>query len=135
MRTSFQRLFILAVAALPLVLGACSGPAPSPEVQGEWSSTTLPMTLTVDRNYQVANGDFHLEWEGGFLDYTVTSRVTGNTLEVDARAATAEGSLTFTLRASVEGDTMTGRYSLVGVTSGGSEFFRAEGSFSATRVD
>ena len=135
MRDSLKRLPLLLLLVFPLVLAACSDPAPSPEVQGRWASTTLPLTLTVDRDYNVANSDFHLEWDGGFLDYTVSTRVTGNSLTVTAVASTADATLTFRLNASVDGDIMRGDYSLVGVTSGGSEFLRASGSFSASRVD
>ncbi len=135
-----KRLPLFALIVLSVVLSACSQP-PAAEVQGQWAGnlavngSSVPVGFTVDPSYQVTDSDFHLSYSGYGLDYEVTSRVEGNTLSVDAKATSDDGTLTFSLRAKVIGDTMTGTYSLRGVPSSDTGGFEVDGSFTANRVD
>ncbi|MFA5567808.1 MAG: hypothetical protein WC972_04090 [Trueperaceae bacterium] len=134
-----KRLPLFVLIVLSVTLSACSQ-APAPEVQGRWSGSvgpqgsSVPVTFTIDPDYQVSDGDFHLNYSGYGVDYEVTTHVEGNKLSIDAKASSASGTLTFALRAEVVGDTMTGSYILRGVDSSDNEVLRIEGSFTATRV-
>lgn len=140
MSTFLKRLPSLLLVALPLLLSACADQRPSPELLGQWSGevkalgASLPLDFTVDRDYRVQDGDFHFTYSDSYLDFSVTSTVTGNTLKVDAVASSADGTLTFQLRATVAGDTLSGTYSLIGRDGSGNEFLNAGGSFTATRT-
>lgn len=139
MRSPLKRLAALLLVLFPLVLAACGQPQPSPEVQGQWEGnisamgSSVPVRFTVDREYRVEDSSFHLTYPGGYIDYSVTSTVVGNSLSIDAVASSPDGKLTFTLRASVTDDRMTGNYELVGVDKNGTEFLTAKGTFNATR--
>ncbi len=134
-----KRLPLFALIVLSVTLSACSQ-APSPEVQGRWSGnidpqgSSVPVTFTINPDYEVSDSDFNLDYSGYGVDFHVSSHVEGNRLSIDATATSASGTLTFALRAEVVGDTMTGSYVLRGLDSGGTEVLKVEGSFTAKRV-
>lgn len=140
MSKRFPLFFLIAAA---MFFTACS-PQPAVEVQGHWSGelsrsglsgNSVPIDFTVDRNYQVSDSDFNFAYDDGYVSYKVSSEVKGNQLTLSAIATSADGTLTFALDASVNGNTMSGEYNLRGVDSTGKEFLMVGGSFTATRTD
>lgn len=135
-----KRFLLLVLFAAAIVFTACS-PQPAVAVQGQWAGTanvagaSVPVGFTVDRDYQVSDSNFHFDYDDGYVSYTVSSEVKGNRLSLLATASSPDGTLTFTLDASVEGNTMTGEYNLRGVDSQSKEFMTVSGSFKATRTD
>lgn len=138
MSKRFPILILLIAAAMAFT--ACS-PQPAVEVQGQWDGTanvagaSVPVGFTVDRDYQVSDSDFNFDYDDGYLSYKVSSEVKGNRLSLQATASSPDGTLTFMIDANVDGNTMTGEYSLRGVDSKGKEFITVTGSFKATRAD
>lgn len=130
-----KRLPLVLTAALMLLLAACSQPAASPELTGQWAGNVsgVPMEFEVEPDGHVYDHSFTLTHDGETLTVDVDSVATGNTISINVLATHTNGdSLEFVLNGTVNGDTLSGDYRLTIIISG--EQSELTGNFSLTRV-
>ncbi|MFA5552321.1 MAG: hypothetical protein WDA03_11985 [Trueperaceae bacterium] len=130
-----KRLPLLLIAALTLLLAACSQPTASPELEGEWAGNVgvLPVSFEVQPGGYVYANSFRIEHDGETLTVDVSSQADGTSIVISVVAVHSNGdSMTFTLNGEVNGNTLSGDYQLTVVVNG--ESSTASGTFSLNRV-
>lgn len=130
-----KRLPLYLTAALMLLLAACSEPAASPELEGQWTGSAggVPMSFEVEPGGHVYSNSFELTHDGETLTVVVDSHATGNTIRITVLATHSNGdSLEFVLNGVVDGDTMAGDYRLTLIMDGDKS--ELTGQFSFTRT-
>lgn len=129
---------LILMAAIALVLAACSQPQEPTAAAGSWrgqvqsTGLSVPLSFEVDASGRINDGSFNASFNSEDFSWTVDAVVTDTTINVDARASHVSlGTVTFELDGTVSGDTMSGTWTLVASNDDGS--FNASGSFELTR--
>lgn len=129
---------LILMAAIALVLAACSQPQEPTAAAGSWQGqvqyggASVPLSFEVDAAGRINDGSFNASFNSEDFSWTVDAVVTDTTIDVDARASHVSlGTVTFELDGTITDDTMTGTWTLVATNDDGS--FNASGSFTLTR--
>lgn len=134
-----KRLPLVLTSALILLLAACSNEAPaSPELTGQWAGSVnamvpVPVEFEIGEDGHVFEQSFELTHEGETLAVDVSSHADGRSIHIIVTATHTNGDrLDFVLNGAVDGDTLSGDYSLTVLLGGDSASYT--GSFTFTRV-
>ncbi len=103
-----------ALLAFLFVLAACSQPEPV-DVSGAWTGqldNAGTVSFTVDDENQIDPYDFFVTYEADTFDFEVSSSVRGDRFTFDAVARTLDTTGRLNVVATVEGNGMTGKYTL-----------------------
>ena len=133
-----KRIPLILMAAIALILAACSQPQEPTTAAGSWqgqvqyAGTSVPLSFEVDATGRINDGSFNASFSSENFSWSVDAVVTDTTIDVDARAShDSLGTVTFEMDGTITDDTMSGTWTLI--ASSGDDSFNASGQFTLTR--